>query len=82
MVNTQVPSIFKIKQEVITTLNAARSVEISLFFTVILKHIHAFLMAWHEFKNCVTEETVLLHSQLFTVSYFHLCVTVELEITG
>jgi len=36
MVNKQVPCIIKIKQEFITKLNAAHSVEISLFFTMIL----------------------------------------------
>jgi hypothetical protein len=35
MVNKQVPYIIKIKQEFITTLNAAHSVEVS-FFTMIL----------------------------------------------
>jgi len=55
--------------------------EFSLFFSIIPKHIDAFVQFWLEFKNSVTGEISHLHLQSFMNGHFHFLIIVELVVS-
>jgi hypothetical protein len=53
-------------------LNAADCTEVPLFFKRSPEGNDVFVPSWYELQNTLPTEIVLLHSQPFTASHFHL----------